>query len=218
MRKKILSFIMAVLAVTSVCSAQTEKYKGDYYFYRKSHNNEVINLSYNMPVLMHANGSVENLHGVSLDYTRMISLCEHSPLFIETGIGFGGYFGKKFTEPVDETWTDKEDVYFITAKVPVNFGYKINFNNQDFIFPYMGIYLRSGLWGHYLVGEEEIDAFSKSTVGDINAVKYFQCGWGCGVRFTIGQLGLGVGIEKDFHNMMLDTRMTVSKVSVGYVF
>ena len=218
MKKKIWSFFIAVLAVTSVCSAQSERIKGEYYFHRSSHNNEVISVSYNVPSLRNVNGYTENLHGVSLDYTRLLSVSPYAPLFLETGIGFSTYFGKKFTTNFVGNWGNKEKMYFVAAKVPVNIGYKINFNNHDFIYPYMSLYLRSGLWGHYLVGEEEIDAFSKSTVGEENAMKYFQCGYGYGVKFAIGELSLGIGVEKDFNNCMLDTKMSVNRISVGYIF
>lgn len=219
MKKKIWSFIIAVLAVTAVCSAQTERIKGDYYFYRKTHNNEVVSLGYNSLLLHNVKGGgTETLHGVSLDYDRLISVCQHSPLFVQTGIGFSTYFGKKAVTPHVADWTEKEKMYFVTAKVPVSLGYKINFNNQDFIFPYMGLYLRSGLWGHYLVGDEELDAFSQSTVGTENRVRYLQCGYAYGVKFAIGQMSLGIGIEKDFNHFMRDTRMTVNRINVGYIF
>ena len=116
MKKKIWSFLIAVLAVTAVCSAQTERIKGDYYFYRKTHNNEVVSLGYDSLLLHNVKGGgTETLHGVSLDYDRLISVCQHSPLFVQTGIGFSTYFGKKAVTPHVADWTEKEKMYLMSC-------------------------------------------------------------------------------------------------------
>lgn len=216
MGKKFKMFFAAMLASSSACMAQTN-YQDDYYNHswkNSSDENKMVTISYNPMTLI---STSEDLHAACLEVTGLHSLSRQYPVYLDGGIGFGVTFGSKTTTGRGSL-DNKPNLFFISVKVPLNVGYKIELDDDCFIFPYMGAYVRGNIAGSYLSEDSTLDAFSKSTVEEENAFKYVQAGYGCGVKLAIGRFCMGFGYERDVNEIAYRTKSASNKISFGYRF
>lgn len=193
MKKKLLVFAAVVLTAISFCNAQ---------------NRCITSLSYSPSTFV---STGEDFHSVSLDVSSINPIRGHEYFCFEPGFGISGTFGKRFQGEY------RSNLYFISFKLPLQVGYKIRLSDKDFIYPHMGCYARANLFGHYSIDDSNIDAFSKSKVGDA-ALKYVQAGYVYGVKIVSGRLCLGVSYERDVNNIAYNTKSASNKVSIGYMF
>lgn len=152
--------------------------------------------------------------GVSLDWTKGISVSSSLPLYIETGVGvtYGWYSDK--AEGVEVTGN------YLGAKVPVNVTYKIDCGDSGIkIAPFAGIYFRGNFVCSetytYNGREKDWDAFDDADASRFNVGMNF----GAGMEYK--KLYLGLSYSKDF-NKFFDYEeagsIGVFAATVGLVF
>lgn len=157
------------------------------------------------------------LNGVSLSWTKGISLSKSLPLFLETGIG-ATYAAKK---------KDGTKNLYVGAAIPLNIAYKVSLDNSDIkITPAIGFYLRGNIYG-----ETKYPEMPKDYVGIYLNKQEWYSGNGDNPRFQVGyQAGLvveyhklyvGVSYGGDFSETTVDYRAEKAKTltaTVGIIF
>ncbi len=133
----------------------------------------------------------ESMTGVSLEWTKGISVSTTAPLFVETGIG------------ASYSWKSKDDVdyRFATIQVPVNLVYKYELTDGIKIAPYAGLYFRGNLLAEDEYDDETCNWFDDIDEGGLEA-KRFSFGWQIGVGVEFNKLYLGVSYGSDFNNFI----------------
>lgn len=216
MEKKIKMFFAAMFVASSTCLAQAN-YQDDYFNHsweKDSGGNKMLTINYNPMTLI---GTTEDLHAVCLEVTGLHSLSHQYPLYLDGGVGFGITFGPKITTG-ENSLDDEPNLFFLSVKIPLNVGYKIELDDDCFIFPYMGVYVRGNIAGSYLSEGSTLDAFSKERVGENNVFKYIQAGYGCGVKLAVGHFCMGFGYERDVNEIAYKNKSASNKISFGYRF
>lgn len=177
-----------------------------------------LSLSYN---------SVSNLtedatSGVSLAWTKGISISKATPLFIETGIG------------LNYAWDSEDDwsLHFLTATVPVNLVYKWEIPNTDIrLAPFAGIYFRGNLVAEsgtddYMINwfndkPSENDYYDK----DFDPEDYgmeasrFSFGWNIGVGLEYSKFYVGLSYGSDLTELVEKAdKIGTFSATVGFNF
>lgn len=210
MKRRFISFVVAIITASSACVAQVYYDKwGDNHT-----RNKFVTVSYNPMTLI---GTADEFHSVAFDITGFNSISSNFPVYLDFGMGISCTFGSKDTTGKGDLKYDNK-FYIISAKVPFNFGYKIDLNENCFIFPFMGVYLRGNLGGGYIINGSSSDMFSESKVGEENAFKYVQAGYSYGIKMAVGRFCMGVAYEKDVNYITYKTKAASNKISFGYRF
>lgn len=155
---------------------------------RESNNYSRITFGYNS---VNFNDAIdESMSGVSLEWTKGISVSASLPLFIETGIG------------ATYAWKSEDDIdnRFLSIQVPVNLVYKYQLTDAINIAPFAGLYFR----GNILAESEYEDEYDSDKINwfddfedDGFGASRFSYGWqiGVGVEFKKFYLGLSYGSD-----------------------
>lgn len=148
--------------------------------------------------------SIEDLDmtGLSLGYVKSFGVAKQIPLFLEVGGNL--LYGFDDTEGV------KTKV--MAVNIPVNFGYKYDFNEKVSIYPHIGLNFRVNAMGKMEYEDEDIDFFD-----DLDA-KRFNVGFNVGVNCHISNFMVGVGYETDFTEYMEECKVSSPVISVGFNF
>lgn len=89
-----------------------------------------------------------SMNGLSLDWTKGISLTSSMPLYLETGLG--ATYASKSKDGIDEKWA------YLTVPVNVTYRYAIG-NSGVTLSPFVGLYLRGSVYGNSSYDNEYYD-------------------------------------------------------------
>ncbi|MBQ8770763.1 MAG: outer membrane beta-barrel protein [Bacteroides sp.] len=166
-----------------------------------------LRISYH-PVSINADGGGDiSLNGASVGYVRSFGVSASAPLFIETGASASWIGGE--IEDSDL----KLNVFSIN--VPVNFGYKFSFGDNNGIYPYAGLTLRGNIVGKYKADGESVSAFDDD-LGDGWKLKRFQIGWQIGVGANFNTFYVGASYGTDFSDIIEDCKVAMPSISIGF--
>lgn len=157
-----------------------------------------------------------SMNGLSLSWTKGISVSSSSPLFIETGLGVTYAWKSKEDSESENGYTESYKVSnsYLGLTVPVNLVYKFNIPNTDInIAPFVGLYLRGNLlgqtkeeWessgsGYSESGDDDWNWFDDLDEGGFEASR-FNIGWNIGVGVEYSSLYVGLSYGSDFNNFV----------------
>ena len=179
----------------------------------------------------------QDFTGLSVGYSKVMSIMETSPLYLEVGGAlqysfysedlddyYGGYdyddyYYYYYSRPTRSSDDDHEmKWYMVSLKVPVNLMYEFEASDAVSIVPFGGLTARFNLFGSYKYGDSDsVDLFDKKKMGN-NPVKRFQIGWqiGCNVMFN-NKWYLGASYGSDFSEVQKKTKISTTTVQVGFV-
>lgn len=189
MKKFILMAIAALMSIgasAQLISSNTVTYKKS-----ESRGYNRIGISYNSLKW----GDSDSFSGVSLAWTKGISVSSSQPLYIETGIG------------ATYAWGDY-DLKFLSLTVPVNVTYKFDVAEGIRIAPYAGITLQGNIIGE-IDGDDWFDEYD---------AKRFTVGWQIGSNFEFGKFFVGVGYGSAFTDIMEEGKQKTFNASLGLIF
>ena len=168
------------------------------------------------PITMEMDDEEEDMTAFSIDYVFSFKLSETTPLFLETGIG---YQYASWDESYDE---ESMEIMLHSLNIPLNVGYKHQFNNDISIMPFAGINLRGNLVGNmvyeddYYDEEEEVDLFDDDDMDD--PWKRFQIGWQIGVGLNFNKFYAGISYGGDFSEIADEVKLKSTSITVGLNF
>ncbi len=191
-----------------------------------------LRLSYNPISVNPDKGDGIDMTGFTLGYVKSFGVSSTMPLFVETGLNltYATYSedGEYYYDDDDYYFEfDGEDKYtWISASIPVNFGYKYVVNETVSLFPYVGVTLRGGISAKRKItleydGEsesEDYNMFDKDDVGKDAQWKRFQIGWQIGVGAHFNQFFVGASYGSDFSELAKKVKASVPAITVGYNF
>jgi hypothetical protein len=194
-----------------------------------------LKLSYHPMSFVPDQGDSEGCTGLSLGYARSFAVSQNHPLFLEVGANL--------------LWTtyDMTDIFEVryyyddfsaklnmfSVNVPVNFGYKYSFNEDMFVYPYIGVNFRINAVGKIKCSAEDesknFNIFDKDDMCDLadnmgDTLEYlqpferFQAGWQIGVAFGINRVMLAASYGKDFTEILEKTKMAMPSITLGITF
>ena len=207
---KSIKFLMVVclLGIASTMSAQFVK-TGSSSLSSSSEATEWqgLRVSYH-PVSINADGGGDiSFSGASVGYVKSFGVSSSAPLFIETG-GNVSWFGGEIED------TDiKMNVF--SVNVPVNFGYKFSFGENNGILPYVGLTLRGNIFGNYKEDGESYNAFDEDEVGDMQ-LNRFQIGWQIGVGANFNTFYVGASYGTDFSEILDGGKVAMPSITIGF--
>lgn len=192
----------------------------------ESDNYSRFNISYNS--LDTDNITEDKLSGVSLGWTKGISVSKQLPLFVEIGLGASYHWG---SEEVTLTGYDYDyyggyDTYeysfdidhkFLSLSIPVSVTYKYEITDGLNIAPYLGVFFRGNLLGESSADDADINWFDDYEDDGLEAER-FSYGYQIGVGVEFNKLYLGVEYAKDMNEIVEDCKASNLKLSVGVVF
>lgn len=171
-------------------------------------------------------------NGLSLGYTRAISLSTSIPLFVEMGLA--GQFSfkkddKSYYNRYDEYYENTTKLSMVSFKIPLNIMYKIPLPNSSISFiPFAGATLRGNIWGEQKKEwgyEDEIknkksNLFDKKDMeGNNNTWKRIQIGWQIGLKTHFSEKFIISGsYGTDFSEIVKKYKFHTGSISVGYTF
>lgn len=219
--------LLAVCAAFMTVGASAQLISSNTVTHKEGKGYNRVSLSYNALSLgdevFDKESDLDGMNGLSLAWTKGISVSSSAPLFIETGLGLT-YGWKSHEESESEdgySSTGKVSTKFLGLTVPVNVVYKWNVPNTDVnIAPYVGIYFRGNLLGK-TKNEWEYSysgyGYSKSDSGESDfswfndldddeepgyEASRFSFGWNIGLGFEYSKFYVGVSYAKDFNNFI----------------
>ena len=185
----------------------------------------------------------QNFTGLSLGYSKGISIMETAPLYLE----IGGVLQYSFytIEPDDDddyyyyyysratrAGSYYDDYYYygdgddktkwnmLSIKVPVNLTYDFQVSDAVTIAPYGGLTARFNLFGNIKNGDSKSQSiFDEKKVGKDYVAKRFQIGWqiGANVKFN-DKWFLGASYGTDFSEIAKKTKISTASITAGLLF
>lgn len=161
----------------------------------------------------------------SIGWSNAFPIAKGTPIFLEAGVGLQ-YFS--FSDEVDDEEVETK-INMFSARVPVNFVYKWNFNNSSFsLLPYIGFNLRYNISGkmkfeydddYYDYDDDELDLFDKKDMGKENVCKRLQIGWQVGVKALFNDsFSIGLSYGSDLSEICKKCKSSSTNVSIAYHF
>lgn len=168
-----------------------------------------------------------NMKGLTVGYTRGISLSSSTPLFFEIG-GQVNYATKSESES-ESGLSISGRRNFLALSVPVNFTYKVSMSNGLYIAPYAGIHFDLGLLFNekmtvkYKSEKESVTAsYYDSDDMDGDTFNRFQMGYQVGANLGYKKFNIGVGYKASFLPIYSEDDFKIQTggpvVTVGYNF
>lgn len=234
-------FVMAIAAVMSL-GASAQLISSNTMTHKASKNYSRLSISYNSLSFDKDFKDVDGISGLSLAWTKGISISQTTPLFVETGLGVTYAWGSEEESESDYGITATEEVKhsFLNLTVPVNLVYKYEIPNSGVtLAPYVGIYLRGNILAktedEYTVsGQGYNDSDSEETnwfdAIDDNEPGYganrFSIGWNIGVGVEWSKLYVGIAYGSDFNKYVdidesgvkANTKISTFSATVGFNF
>lgn len=187
--------VILLAACTSAFAQNTEKKNS-------------IFVQYN-PSKLKADGASKSFTSFSLGYSKTFDISQETPLFLEVGgaIQFSTYSN-------GEHHKEKFSFNFYSLKIPVNFGYTLQVNDNIAVAPYVGLTARGNVYGRGKSGYERGDLF-----GDEFDWKRFQVGWqvGANVKF-LNSFFVGYSFGTDFNKIAQKTKVQTHSITLGLSF
>lgn len=182
--------LMAVAALMSL-GASAQLISSNTVTYKKGSGYNRLGISYNSLKF----GEMDAQNGISLAWTKGISVSASQPLFIETGIGATYGFG---------------DYGFKTlhATVPLNVTYRYEISDGIRIAPLAGITFAGNI-----IGEDDEDNY----FDDFDA-KRFTFGWQIGTNFEISKFYVGITYGAGFTDYVEGAKQKMLSATLGLVF
>lgn len=229
-------FFMA-FAVLMSAGASAQLISSNTVTHKESANYNRLNLSYNSlgldkKLFDNDEKDLATMNGLSISWTKGISISSSSPLFIETGLGLT--YAWKSVEEKEDGYEDKITNTFLGLTVPVNLVYKWNVPNTDInIAPFVGLYLRGNIVGNsnyewsnlYDSGDEDTNWFNDYDDDDDPGwgASRFSIGWNIGVGLEYSKLYVGLSYGSDLNNFIDIDKGPSSKIgtfaaTVGFKF
>lgn len=191
-----------------------------------------------------------SFNGLALGYSHGFNIVPNIPLYLEPGVAINYSFNTKMTPLSDDSSISKGyrefgNPWFLSIIVPVNFTYKLSFQNSNIAFaPYLGFHLRGNIVGFveakstrkaeiaiasvttasgWTLGDDNWFIFSKDDMGDKYAWNILQIGWQIGANVFIGDHFIaGASYGSDFSNIFkyptVSAKISTFSISAGYVF
>lgn len=186
-----------------------------------------LKLSYHPMSFVPDKGDSEGCTGLSLGYARSFAVSQNHPLFLEVGANLL-WTSMDMTELFDESdYYDDFSAKFnmFSINVPVNFGYKYSFNEDMFVYPYIGVNFRINAAGKIKCAvEDESENFNVFDNDDMEdnlgwkTFERFQAGWQIGVAFGINRVMLAASYGKDFTEIAEKVKMGMPSITLGITF
>lgn len=163
-----------------------------------------------------------DFNGIGFSYMYGHRLTESVPLYLEAGLKLSAdFFSDEYKNTEDQgTYINKQKFQLFTIGIPVNFGYRIAFNDEAYLQPYVGLNFKfngmfrerrdyefkasseyadmgvedredEGEWGNWLSSDEE------DGMGEYPA-NVFQMGWNVGVGFGYKAFYVSASYGTDF--------------------
>ncbi len=184
---------------------------------------EGLRVAYSPMSLDFDGGGDVSFTGLSVGYVYGVAISKSAPIYVEFGASLL-WTTKDLTEDLGY---DKEDDLtvkhnMISINVPVNFGYKFDFNNNISLYPYVGVNLRGniiGKWKFEGYGEsEEINIFDEDDMGEDLVCKSFQVGWQIGTAVNFNKFTVYASYGQDFSEFMKNTKVHTTTIGIGFNF
>lgn len=194
-------FLLAAFAVFMSLSASAQLISSNTITHKKTKS------GYNRFSVSYKSFKVDDvsLNGVSLDWTKGISLSSSAPLYLETGLGVM-YASKS---EMDGDISHK----YLGVTVPIDVTYKFDIAESGVkIAPFAGIYLRGNI-----LGKSEIEGYDEYDWYDVGG-KRFNVGWQLGVGFEYKALYLGVSYGGDINELMEEVKSNTFAATLGVTF
>lgn len=232
---------MAIAAVMSL-SASAQLISSNTVTHKKGNGYNRLSVSYNSLSFDKDFKDVDGISGLSVAWTKGISISQSTPLFIETGIGATYAWGSEEESESEYgiTATAEEKHSFLNLTVPVNLVYKYEIPNSGItLAPYVGIYLRGNIIANtedeYTVSGKGINKSDSDETNWFNAIdddepgfgaSRFNIGWNIGVGAEWNKLYVGIAYGSDFNKYVdidekgdkLNTKISTFSATVGFNF
>lgn len=164
-----------------------------------------------------------DLTGLSLGWTKGISLMQDLPLFLEVGANVMYGFDK---EDIDEEESMKTSL--LSINVPVTAAWKFTLNDNISLIPHVGLNLRGNILGKTTYEYEYYDDWDEEYYSEEEDFDLFDSDEGDGKRFNVGAtIGVAANFKKytvglsyttDFTEVMKSTKIDYLTISVGLKF
>lgn len=162
-----------------------------------------LRVSYHPVSINGDEGGDISFNGASIGYVKSFEISSTAPLFIETGASASWIGGE-----VEDT---DVKLNMFSVNVPINFGYKFSFGDNNGIFPYAGLTLRGNIVGKMKYDDESVNVFE----GD-DGWKRFQLGWQIGVGATFNTFFVGASYGTDFSDIFEDAKIAMPSITIGF--
>lgn len=201
MKKLTLVLAVAMMAIATTASAQFVNGGTRSSMVADTENYSRLELGYS-PVTVFEE---LDLTGLSLGWTKGVSLTQDLPLFLEVGANVMYSFGEKYDI----------ETSLLSLNVPVTMAWKFAPTESISIIPHAGLNLRGHILGTMSVDEEDLDLFD-SDEGD---GKRFNVGGTVGLAVNFNKFMVGLGYTFDFNETWEETdKLNYLTISIGLKF
>lgn len=201
MKKITLMLAIAMMAIATTASAQFVSGGTRSSMVADTDNYSRLELGYS-PVTV-----IEELDltGLSLGWTKGISLTQDLPLFLEVGANVMYSFGEKYDI----------ETSLLSLNVPVTVAWKFSPTESISLIPHAGLNLRGHILGTMSYDGEDLDLFD-SDEGD---GKRFNVGGTVGLAANFNKFMVGLGYTFDFNETWEKTdKLNYLTISIGLKF
>lgn len=202
-------FLMAAIAVLISVGASAQLISSNTVYHKKGRGYNRLSVSYKSFKI-----DDMTMNGVSLDWTKGISLSSSIPLYLETGVGVK-YATKSEDDEFDSDYYGGYSQKYLGVTIPIDVTYKFDIGETGIkIAPFAGIYLRGNI-----IGKTDTESYE----GELDWYEDFDCkrfnlGYLAGVGFEYKALYLGLSYGGDINEIADDTKSNTFAATLGVTF
>ncbi|MBQ3186313.1 MAG: outer membrane beta-barrel protein [Alistipes sp.] len=201
MKKITLMLAIAMMAIATTASAQFVSGGTRSSMVADTDNYSRLELGYSPVTVLEE----LDLTGLSLGWTKGISLTQDLPLFLEVGANVMYSFGEKYDI----------ETSLLSLNVPVTVAWKFSPTESISLIPHAGLNLRGHILGTMSYDGEDVDLFD-SDEGD---GKRFNVGGTVGLAANFNKFMVGLGYTFDFNETWEKTdKLNYLTISIGLKF